>query len=280
MLEPLWSLSLGSAVRALQFAREAELLLARDDSGTLTLINVGGETQAAAKLPGTVAASISDDGSTIAAVGDGGQVWWLAPDLAIRSERSIAAPAVSVALNAFGQYLAVSDNQGNLHLLDRTGKLIAQFTTPRPVHHLAFVPMQPHLTAAADLGWAGCLDLATGQWLWSDRPVSNIGALAVTGSGDPVLLACFSMGVRRYGPTGYRTSLILPKACSLLALSFDSEKGIAGGAGHELYAFNATGELTITHELQHTPMALAMSALGDRVYCGFADGTIAAFSAI
>ena len=277
MFEHLWSRSLGHAVRGLHFAREGELLLARDESQILTLLNSRGEIQATARMTALAAACISDDGSTLVAIGSAGQVWWLAPDLTIRRERSIGAPAMAVATDPFGQYLAVSDRNGGLHLLDRNSRTLGQFSSPRPVHHLAFVPMQPHLAAAADLGWAGCLDLTNGGWLWTDRPVSNIGSLAVAGAGDPLLLACFSIGLRRYNSGGYRASINLPKPCGLVAASFDGLKGVASGAGHELYGFNDKGELTLTHELDHTPMSLALSATGDRVFCGFADGTVSAY---
>lgn len=277
MLQHLWSRSLGHAVRGLSFAREGELLFARDESQVLTLLNSRGEVQAGARIANVSAAAISDDGSTLVAAGSAGQVWWLAPDLTTRRERSIGAPALAVVTDPFGQYLAVSDRNGGLHLLDRNGRTLGQFSTPRPVHHLAFVPMQPHLAAAADLGWAGLLDLTSGNWLWTDRPVSNIGSLAVAGSGDPVLLACFSIGLRRYNSGGHRASTNLPKPCGLIALSFDGKKGVAAGAGHEVYVVNENGELMRTLELDHTPMSLAFSATGDRMYCGFANGAVAAY---
>ncbi len=277
MLEPIWSRSLGGAIRGLHFAREGELILVRDDQQILHLLNSAGEIQANSRMPNLTAACISDDGSTIAAAGAAGQISWLALDLSLRRERSIGVPAVAVATDPFGQYLAVSDRNGGLHLFDRNGRLLGQFSSPRPIHHLAFVPAQPQLAAAADLGWAGCLDLTSGNWLWSDRPVSNIGGLAVASPGDPLLLACFSIGLRRYNSGGYRASINLPKPCGLIALSFDGKNAIAAGAGHELYAFNENAELIRTHELNHTPMAVAFSATGACIFCGFADGTVAAY---
>src|SRR5262245_56729849 len=187
--------------------------------------------QASARIAGLSSACLADDGSMAAAVGSAGQVWWLAPDLTTRRERSIPAPAMTVATDSFGQYFAVSDRDGGLHLLDHNGRALGKFQTPRPVQHLAFVPGQPHLAAAADLGWAGCLDLTTGNWLWTDRPVSNIGSLTVAGGGEPLLLGCFSIGVRRYSSGGYRASTNLPKPCGLIALSFDGGKGVGAGAG-------------------------------------------------
>jgi hypothetical protein len=136
--------------------------------------------------------------------------------------------------------------------------------------------MQAQLVAAADLGWAGLLDLTTGQWIWSDRPVSHIGSLAVSGTGDAILLACFSEGLRRYGPAGLdRHPIKLPKSCGLVALAFSGETGIAAGSGRELYGFTAKGDLAFTRDLEQPPTALALAALGDHAIAGFADGRIA-----
>ena len=126
----------------------------------------------------------------------------------------------------------------------------------------------------ADFGSAGCLNLIDGDWAWLDRPVSNIGSIAVAGSGEPALLACFSIGVRRYGPTGYRDSITLPRPCGLVAVSFDGTHGVAADVAPTLIGFNAIGQTTFTLQLHQAPTSLALSALGDRAFCGFADGTV------
>lgn len=272
-VEPVWSLTLGHSPRSLGLAREAELLLARDDRETVTLFTTRGAIQSSARVPGLVAACISDDGSTMAAVGSTGQVWWLTPDMRPRLERSIGAHAVAVAADSFGSYLAVSDRQSQLHLFDRSGQAIGRFQSPRPIYHLFFVPTEAKLVAASDFGWAGALELTTGHWTWSDRPVSNIGALAVAGSGDPAILACFSIGMRRYGAAGFRDTTAMPRPCGLVALAFDATRGIACGVTPELFAFDARGQANVTLALDKAPVAIAIAALGDRAFCAFADGT-------
>jgi hypothetical protein len=275
MMSSIWTLSTGSAIRAISLAREAELLLVRDDNQTIYLITAKGSLQAQMTFSGLAAACASDDGSALAAVGAAGQVWWLAPDLTTRWERAVPTVALAVATDPFGQYLAVADKRGGLTLFDRTGRTLGRTASPRPIHHLAFVPTQPYLAATADLGWAGLFDLTTGQWVWTDRPVSNIGSLAVSGNGDAMLLACFSEGIRRYSPAGPdRHALKLPKPGGLVALSFAGEIGVAAGGGRELYGFNAKGSLTFTRELPYPPTALAIAALGGRAIAGFADGRV------
>ncbi len=273
----LWSLALGPAVRALSLAREAELILARLSDHTLALATTRGDLQARASLAALSAACISDDGSAIAAVGAEGHVWWLARDLQTTHEQTLTAPLIAVASDPFGRYFAISDRQGNLHLLDSSGRELARVQSPRPIHHLAFVPTQPHLAAAADFGWAGLLDLNSKQWLWSDRPVSNIGSLAVASGGDPMLLACFSDGLRHYAPAGGApTTRPAPTPCGLVALSFAGDRCLAAGVALHVYAFDARGELSATFDLKHAPSALALAALGDRAFVGQANGKLLA----
>jgi hypothetical protein len=274
-MSSIWTLSTGSAIRAICLAREAELLLVRDDNQTIYLITAKGGLQSQMTFAGLAAACISDDGSALAAVGAAGQLWWLAPDLTARWERAVPAGALAVTTDPFGQYVAVTDKKSGLTLFDRTGQMLTRLEVPRPIHHLAFVPSLPHLAASADLGWSGLLDLTSGEWLWSDRPVSHIGSLAVSGGGEVMFLACFSDGLRRYTHAGPdRHTIKLPKPCGLVALSFAGDVGVAAGNGRELYGFNAKGDLTLTRELEHPPTALAMRPLGNRAIVGFADGRV------
>ncbi|MFL5342004.1 MAG: hypothetical protein ACJ8F7_17800 [Gemmataceae bacterium] len=272
-----WSFNPGTAVRGLALARETELLLIRGENHTLTLLNARGSLQGQTRRDGLSAADISDDGSAIAAASADGHLWWLALDLTNRWEARLPAGVLAVALDMFGQYVVATDKKGGLHLFDRTGRPLGQFECPRPLQFLAFIPTLAQLAASAAFGWAGCLDLGTGEWVWSDRPVSNAGALAVAAGGDPLLLACFSDGVRRYGAGGnHRGPIKLPKPCGLVALDFAGEKGVAAGASRELFGFDIKGEVTFTRELPDVPVALALSARGDRLVCGLANGVVQA----
>jgi hypothetical protein len=263
-------------VRGLALAREAESLLVRDARHGLSLFNPRGELQGRCTLKELAAGCLADDGSALAAV-SADRVIWLAQDLSIRWEKRLAAAGSAAALDPFGQYVAVADQKASLWLFDRTGKQLGKFQSPRAILYLAFVPASPLLVAAADFGWAGCLDLTNGKWAWSDRPVTQIGSVAVSATGDPTMLACFSEGLRGCGPDGgNRFSLHLPKPCGLVALSFSGDMGVATGLGKECFGFNRKGDVTSTQMLAQPPTAMALSALGGRLICGFADGSVVA----
>src|SRR5262249_36258486 len=153
LFHPAWSVALASGLRGLALAREKGTLLTWDGDGGLYLLDRRGERQAQRPLPGVVtAACAADDGSAYAAVGERREVWWLAPDLTPRWQRTLSHAAVAAALDPFGQYLAVADGRGRLHVLDRHGRRVLSADSPRPLHHLAFVPAAPFLVGCADFG--------------------------------------------------------------------------------------------------------------------------------
>ena len=95
-MRPLWSQSLGARPRGLALAREKGWTLAWDEGHWLHLLNHKGERQAQLRAPAALAtACCADDGSAYVAVGSQGEVWWLAPDLMTRWERSLPAQTVT-----------------------------------------------------------------------------------------------------------------------------------------------------------------------------------------
>src|SRR5262249_35684559 len=147
-----------------------------------------------------VKACCADDGSALAAIGAGSEVWWLAPDLSVLWESKLPASALAVAIDPFGQYLAVGDDRGGLHIYDRHGRTVRQIDSPRALHHLAFVPTAAYLVASSDFGLVACLDMS-GRWIWRDGLVMHVGSLAVSGTGD-LFLACYTEGLQRYALSG------------------------------------------------------------------------------
>src|SRR5262245_17780253 len=105
-----WSVALTARPRGFSLAREPQALLTWDDQGWLTLVGVTGKVQGKVQGPGLVTGSAAaDDGSAFAAVGGGGEVRWLAPDLMPRWEQTLPAPGVTAAMDAHGRHLAAGD---------------------------------------------------------------------------------------------------------------------------------------------------------------------------
>jgi hypothetical protein len=205
-------------------------------------------------------------------------VWWLAPDLMPRWERSVPGPALAAALDPFGQCLAVADARGNLTLFDRDARQLARVQTPRPLCHLAFVPEVPRLLGCADLGLLACFD-PSGRCLWREGLAAHIGALAVSGDGGRIALACFSEGLRFYGLTGRKEGGVAPpEPCRLAALTYDGARLLVGGLGNRLLLLDREARTLDAVTLDGPAVALALAALGEWGAVALADGRVLGLS--
>lgn len=269
---PLWKLPLPNVPRGLSLSRERACVLVWDDKQWLYLLNRRGERETQVHLAGDIVAAVcSDHGGTFAAVGQRGEIWWLAPDLMPRWEKQLMHPATALATDPFGQYLAVSDMRGNLTIYDRMGKTLATVHSPRPLHHLTFVPCSPFLVGASDYGLVVCFDL-TGRIIWRDGLVAHIGSLATSGEGDRIVLACFTEGLHQYnvkGEKGIRISL--PEPSKSASLSFDGSRTLVNLMANRLLLLDAVGQILAVHPLDTAATAIAMGALGNRCLVTTAD---------
>jgi PQQ-like domain len=278
LFKTLWSLATGAPPCGVTLARESGQLLAWDENHWLYLLNVRGERQGQARpLPALGAACIADDGSALAIAGSHGEVARLAPDLTVRWQRSLRHPAAAVALDPFGRILAVSDVKDGLFVFDPDGRLLWEGHQPRPLYYLAFVPEAPFLLGAADFGLIVCFDAITGRVVWRDGLPAHCGALATSGDGERVVLACFSDGLRRYSHSaGAKGHVTTREPCRLAALSFDGRLALVAGRGNRLILLDVQGRALGIHLLERPAVALALGALGERAVVALADGGVLA----
>jgi hypothetical protein len=271
----LWSHYLPARPRGLALVRERGWVLAWDTNHWVCLLNRAGERQAQWHPPDKlVTTCCAEDGSAYAAVGGRGEVWWLAPDLMPRWERAMPHPATAAAQDSLGQYLAVADSHGNLHLFDCTGRIVFRGESPRPLHHLAFVPAAPYLVGSADYGLVACFD-SMGKLVWRDGLVAHIGSLASNGDGTLVVLACFSEGLQRYSATGQNLGrLAMDEPCRLAALTFDGHQLLAAGLGKQIRLLDRQGQVLATHPLDKPAAALALGPLGDYAVVALVEGPV------
>jgi hypothetical protein len=277
MLSPLWTLPLDETPRGLALPREAGGPFVWTEQGGLVTLDRKGTVQARTRLGGLVTtAAAADDGSGFAAAADG-QFGLFAPDLRPRWQRPARHPITALALDSFGRFLAAADAQGRLELFDRDGKRVAQVESPRPLHHLAFVPGAPALVGAAEFGLLARLDLPAAEWGWRTGVAAHVGGLAVPDSGDPILVACFSAGLRHFSGGG--KSLHMPALpCRALAVTHDARLAVLLGLDDSLTGLTPTGESVFTARRDRPVAGLALAPLGDVVYLATADGAVEALA--
>lgn len=251
------------------------MVLTWDQRNWLYLLNRDGKRQGQVRIPGSLtAAACAEDGSAYAGCGEQGDVWWLAPDLTTRWVRSVGARATALALDPFGQYVAVADHRSRVHTFDRHGQAGFEAACPHPLQHLAFVPGEPFLLGAGEYGLVLCFDWS-GQVVWRDALVASIGSLAVSGDGEEIVCACFTDGLRRYNLAGKGLERRgVGEACRLAAVSFAGDRILTATLSQRLLLLDAAGQVGARHALEQAPVGIALSALGDRVLVGQADGTV------
>jgi hypothetical protein len=268
-------LPLPHPVRGLALAREPGRVLAWDERDWLYLLNAAGERQGQVQRPGLTAACAADDGSAFVTAGGRGEVWWLAPDLKPRWERAVPRRAVAAALDPFGQYVAVADAASHVHLFDRGGRTVWQVETPRPLHHLAFVPAASRLVGSSDYGLVACFDIS-GRCVWRDGLVSHVGSLAVTGTGDRMVLACFSDGLQQYTLEGQKLAgLSAGEGVRLVAVAFDGGRILVVTRSERLLLLTSDGQIVGSQACEPVVSGLALGALADYAVVALRNGSIA-----
>jgi hypothetical protein len=162
-------------------------------------------------------------------------------------------------------------------MLDARGRTLWKATTPRPLHHLAFVPEKPILAGAADFGLVVCFG-ASGECLWRDGLVAHVGSLAVSGDGSYVLLACFSDGLYRYNTAEPKQLRIpLESTCRLAALSYAGDTLLSADRQDRVCLRDSKGELRERLSLDNPAVAFGLGPLADYAIIGLANGVIRRF---
>lgn len=272
---PAWSASLGSLPVGLALARERDWLLAWDQSHWLYVLNHAGQRQGQFRFRGNLAGAFcADDGSAYAAIGNKGEIVWLAPDLMPRWQHTLPNPALTCAMDPFGQYLAVADTRSHVTLFNNQGQQKVSLQTPRPMHYLAFVPQTPVLIGCADYGLVGGFGLE-GSMHWRDGLVAHAGSLSVNGDGSRILIACFSEGLQGYDLNGKKLErLPVIEPYRLASQSFIGQYILVAGMSNRLYLLDSAGKGLGSQPVGKSIAAVALSALGDQATVALTDGPI------
>jgi len=268
-------------LRGLVLARERNWALAWDAANWLYLFNAKGERQTQVHMRGQqlTAAACADDGLSFAAVTAEGRVLLLAPDLTPRWQHSLGQPGSALELAPLGEYLAVADAAGSLHFFSPEGKLVWKTALPRPLKHLAFVPERPLLVGCADFGLVACVD-AAGTVVWRDGLVAHTGSLACSAEGKLIAVASYGDGLWCYDVAGHKRQLAALAPCRLADISYTGDLILTAGLERTVRLFDQDGQSLTSRELDGSPVAAALTPLGEMAWVGLSEGKIVALQVV
>jgi hypothetical protein len=273
--EVVWTRTFSASAKGLSLSQEQHTLLLWDSARWLHLLNSAGQTQAQRHFPGLTAAAIAEDASALAMADEVGNIRWLAPDLSERWEKRLPEAIHALAVDPHGQYLAAATSGSQVFIFDRTGQNRCQFRVPRPLANLVFVPGVPLLLGCADLGLVLAAKLS-GEIVWRDQPLVQVGQLAVDYAGDRLLLACYSDGLHVYHPgSGNKPPRITtPEPCHLVAQTAAGDRALAGSVKRRLLLIDGRGNSENGPVMEQAIVGLALDALGRYAVAALKGGTL------
>lgn len=197
-----WSLATDAPLVGLRLARETGDILAADVSGGLYHIDRTGKLANVTRGPSPIRTIAWSDTGTggVAVVGDE-KLYWFNGQLMFQGWLEHQEQVLGLAVEAYGDYSAVSLANCTTHLYDANRKRVRSFSSLQPLATLEFLVNRPALIGVAEYGLL-CSYAFTGEQEWQQQLFGNVGDMALTGDGQTILLACYAHGIQCHDGTG------------------------------------------------------------------------------
>lgn len=274
-----WNWFSHGTLRGLTLERESLSIVAWDDARHLYRLHPQGRLESETRLEDDIRlVACSDTGQRTFVLGTG-----LNLKIFDRSGKTLHQIPVpfdprALAVDPFGDYIAIASSDARLAILNRAGKVIGRAETPQPYRHLSFVPATGQWVAAAEQGVVAGHD-DKGNLLWKETMYSTIGNMAMDEAGRTVALAAFGYGVVRFDANGRREGAYqLPRPPHLVAIDFDGSKLVASSVDGYLIVLNYDGHILAERALAEKAIGIAMDPLSRFVVLAFASGEIRFFA--
>jgi hypothetical protein len=270
-----WSLATEAPLVALRLARETGEVLAADAIGTVYHIDRTGRIANITRGPTPIRAIAWSDTGTggIALVGDE-KLYWFNSRLLFQGWIEHAEPILGLALEAHGNYAAVSLSSATTVIYDSSRKKVRRFTSLRPLVALEFLVHRPALVGVAEYGLL-CEHAFSGEEEWQQQLWSNVGDLSVTGDGKSILLACYSHGILCFDGHGRQVgSYQLGGTVSRVSASFLPGRIVATTMERHFYYIDTDGQFVFQAMLPDDVCRVFCDPAGTGVVVGLSSGRI------
>ncbi|MFO0945974.1 MAG: hypothetical protein U1D30_08515 [Planctomycetota bacterium] len=273
-----WSWFANGPIRGCGLMRERQWLYAWDDANTIYILDLKGELLAQRQAPKEIVGlAASETGESLIAVSRMGVAWWLDSSLRPRIELELPLTPFGVAMDPLGDYVVISGQQCDNLILNRGGKRVGGYKTTRPIKFLSFVPSEGTVVNVADQGLVACYSI-DGEMIWSAAEWSPVGGIAVDGTGDAILLACFGHGIVRFNAEGKKEGTYrFDHAPALVAVDYEGTILLSASLERAFTQLTFEGTIKANRFLDEKPVALTLDALGRYAVLAFPDGELRYF---
>lgn len=197
-----WTHESNSPLTAFAYARESGEVFCAEKSGELWRFSPAGEISAVQKLgQAPRAIAWSDDGARGVGLFGENHLSWLNSSLEIRETLELPDAAIAVAMDPYGEYVAISTSDGSILIFDGPRQPLQRIDTLRPLTKLIFLTLKPELIGIADSGLICRFDLR-GKQLWQINTFGSIGDCAADGKGEALFVASYALGLQLFDADG------------------------------------------------------------------------------
>jgi len=270
-----WAFTTDAPLTDLRLARESGDVVAADESGGLYRLDRRGKINALTRTAHSIRlVTIADTGACAAAVLNDSTLAWLDSHLKIQWTKELPDDALGLAMTAHGTHAVASLASGLNVLYDADKRKVTSFESLRPLRFVRWLTGTPGFVAAADYGffarysWDGDLE-------WNERLWSTVSDLGATGDGKTIYLAGLAHGVQTFdGQGNAQGSFVLEGTVHLVSTSYARKRIAAGTLERQLMVLDNEGDVKWAAHAPDDVLRFHLSALGDWVIIGFANGRI------
>ena len=273
--EVTWSFAADAPLVRMELSRETGELLVADVSGGIYLLDRRGKVVSLTRGPTPLRSlAWSDTGQGgVALIGDN-KLYWFTRQLEFQGGIELPEPSLAVALDAHGDYAAVSLTDGANLIFAGPHEPLHHFETARPLVQLAFLVYEPSILGVADYGLL-CSHSFRGDAQWKENLWVNAGDIAVTGAGEMILVACFNQGIQRFDAKGQNAgSYQMEGTVSRVSTSFAPHRIAAATLEKQLYWLDADGQMLWAATALEDVSQVICDPFGQGFLCGLQSGRI------
>jgi len=269
-----WSVALEAPLLAMQLAKETGEVFAADNIGTLYRIDRDGKLAGVTHGKTYHGLAWSETGQCGAALLGEDRLCLIDRHLVLQNTIELSGESLAVAVDAHGDYVAVSETDSRTVIYDPRGKVVQQFISVQPLVQLHFCATRPEVLGVGQFGLLTSHQFH-GKANWQEKLYASVGDMAVSGDDDMILLACFAMGLQCHDSAGAQLgSYQLGSTISRVGVSFSKTRIAAVSIERNFYWLTIDGQIRWQSEVPEDVSMLECDPLGAGVIIGFQSGRL------